>query len=404
MKMKRTARLALTSAAAVTLALSLAAGLTLVGAGASTRAGGGVDKYLVADTEFNYPGTTIGGAGSTFAAPLENAAQAIYTSRTQGAAINGYQAVGSGTGEADIIKNLVQWGGTDVPMAQSDINKDQPSGDSYTLSQFLQVPIGLGGVAIAYNLPSLGKKSNLVLTAAVLADIYQGKISYWNAYSIQVLNKKVKLPHTRIVVVARGDSSGTTYIFTNFLHAAVPSIWTTIPAKTALTLPPGGEAGSGNPGVASDIENTPNAIGYVEYSYLLLNPSLLRGVAAIVNKSGKAVLPSPAGVALAAAARPNVSATGFSIVNQWGAKVYPIAGYTWAVIWKSQTNQAQGTLTVKYLDWLSHSGGANHSEAGQDVAALQGYVPLPANIQQLARTTLLQATYNGKALLTTDGW
>jgi len=404
MKMKRTVRLALTSAAAVTLAFSLAAGLTLAGAGASTRAGGGIDRYLVADTEFNYAGTTIGGAGSTFAAPLENAAQAIYTSRTPNGAINGYQAVGSGTGESDVIKNLVNWGGTDVPLVQKDINKDEPSGDSYTVSEFLQVPIGLGGVAIAYNLPSLGHKSNLTMTAAVLADIYQGKIVYWNSGAIKALNPKVNLPHSRIVVVARGDSSGTTYIFTNYMRAAVPTIWTTLPAKTPLTLPAGGIAGSGNPGVASDIENTPNAIGYVEYSYLLLNPSLLKGVAAIVNKSGEAVVPSPQGVALAAAARTNVSATGFSIVNQWGAKVYPIAGYTWAVIWKAQTSQAEGTLTVKYLDWLSHSGVGNKTEAGQDVAALQGYVPLPVHIQQLARSTLLQATFGGKALLTTGGW
>lgn len=399
---KRTVRLALTSVAAVTLASSLAAGLTLVNAGASTRSS--IDRYLVADTEFGYSGTTIGGAGSTFQAPLENAAQAIYTSRTQGATINGYQAVGSGSGEADIIKGVVNWGGTDVPMQQSDINKDEPSGDSYTTADFLQVPIGLGGVAIAYTIPSLPKTTHLVLTASVLADIYEGKISYWNAYSIQVLNKKVRLPHVKIVVVARGDSSGTTFIFTNFLHAAAPSIWTTVPAKTPLTLPPGGIAGSGNAGVASDIENTPYAIGYVEYSYLLLNPSLLKGVAAIVNKSGDAVLPSPAGVALAAAARPNISATGFSIVNQWGAKTYPIAGYTWAVIWKNQTNAAEGALTVKYLDWLSHSGSSNGVEAGQDVAALQGYVPLPARIQQLARTTLLQATCNGHACLTTTEW
>ena len=128
-------------------------------------------------------------------------------------------------------------------------------------------------------------------------------------------------------------------------------------------------------------------------------------MAAIVNKSGKAVQPSIAGVAAAAAARPAVSATDFSIVWQWGSKTYPIAGYTWAVIWKkNQTSDAEGTLLVKYLDWLSHSGAINGTTAGQDVAALQGYVPLPANIQQLARTTLLQCVgSHGQALLTTDG-
>ncbi len=163
---------------------------------------------------------------------MENAAQALYQARNTNATINGYQAVGSGTGEADIIKKLVDWGGTDVPMAQSDINKDEPAGTDYTTADFLQIPIGLGGVAIPFNVPGLTVKK-LVLTASVLANIYLGKITQWNSGAIQALNPKVKLPKTRIIVVARGDSSGTTYIFTNFLHAAAPTVWTTGPAKTA---------------------------------------------------------------------------------------------------------------------------------------------------------------------------
>lgn len=157
--------------------------------------------------------------------------------------------------------------------------------------------------------------------------------------------------------------------------------------------------------MASDIENTPNSIGYVEYSYVLLNPSLLRGVAAIRNRAGNAVLPTQAGIALAAAARPHVSSTIFAIVFEGGKNTYPIAGYTWAVIFqKCQTNNNECTLLVKYLDWLSHSGSSNGAIAGQDVAALQGYVSLPQNIQNLARNTLLQARgTNGKVLLTTNG-
>ena len=399
MKMNRSVRLALSATAVVLSAISLAAVTAFPGAGATTRSH---DPYLAADTRLNNP-ATIGGAGSTFAAPLENAAQALYTSRNPNATINGYQAVGSGTGESDIIKKLVDWGGSDVPMAQADINKDQPSGSNYTLSDFLQIPIGLGGVAVPFNVPSL-KVKTLTMTASVLANIYLGRISEWNAYAIQVLNKKVKLPHTRIIVVARGDSSGTTYIFTNFLHAAAPNVWTTHAAKTPLALPTDGIAGNGNAGVASDIENTPNSIGYVEYSYLLLNPGLLKGVSAVVNKAGNAVLPSTAGIALAAASKPKISPTAFSIVYAPGKDTYPIAGYTWAIIWQKQTtNLSEATLLVKYLDWLSHSGSVNGSTAGQDVAALQGYVPLPVNVQQLARNTLLKATFNGKVLLTTNG-
>jgi phosphate transport system substrate-binding protein len=289
-------------------------------------------------------------------------------------------------------------------MLQRDILKNEPSGANYQLSDFLQIPIGLGGVAIPFNIPGL-KVKTLTLSAAVLANIYEGNISEWNSYAIQRLNKKVKLPHARIIVVARGDSSGTTYIFTNFLHAAAPSVWTTLASKTPLALPTDGIAGNGNAGVASDIENTPDSIGYVEYSYILLNPGLLKGVAAVVNKAGNAISPSTAGIALAAASKPDISSTAFSIVYAPGKSTYPIAGYTWAVIWKNQsTSLDEGTLLVKYLDWLSHSGAPDGTTAGQEVAALQGYVPLPANVQALARTTLLQARYDGKVLLTTNGW
>jgi phosphate transport system substrate-binding protein len=362
------------------------------------------DPYLAADTRLN-KAATIGGAGSTFAAPLQNAAQAFYQARNTNATINGYQAVGSGTGESDILKKVVDWGGSDVPMTQTDINSKETSGDKYTVSEFLQVPIGLGGVAIPYNVPGLSAKTTLTLTAAVLAQIYEGSVKYWDSPAIKGLNPNVKLPHIEIVVVARADSSGTTYIFTNFLRSAAPAVWTTPPSKTPLTLPAGGIAGSGNAGVAADIENTPNSIGYVEYSYVLLNTSLLKGVAAIVNRAGQALLPSTASIAAAAAAKPDVTATNFPIVWQPGKATYPIAGYTWAVIWKqNQTNDAEGTLLVKYLDWLSHSGAVNGTTGGQDVAALQGYVPLPANIQALARTTLLEVTGSkGQVLLTTNG-
>ena len=124
-----------------------------------------------------------------------------------------------------------------------------------------------------------------------------------------------------------------------------------------------------------------------------------------MNRSGKALVPSSAGIAAAAAAKPHISSTNFSIVWQKGATAYPIAGYTWAIVWRvNQTSDHEGTLLVKYLDWLSHSGAANGTTAGQDVAALQGYVPLPASIQTLARATLLAVTGSKhQVLLTTNG-
>jgi phosphate transport system substrate-binding protein len=365
------------------------------------------DPYVKADTQMT-TSASIAGGGSTFAAPLENAAQAYYGARNGNATLAGYQAVGSGAGEVGLLNGSFNYGGTDVPLAQTDINTDAP-GKGYTLASFEQVPVGLGGVAIAYNLPGFKSSVHLELNATIIAEIYKGTIKNWNDPAIVSLNKavlktaKLKLPAQPIKYVARADKSGTTYIFTNFLGTAAPTVWTTAPSKNPLTLGTGDVAGSGNPGVAAAIQGNAYSLGYVEYSYILLNPGLKNGVAAILNKSNKYVVPTPAGVAADAKAKPGISPATlalYSIVFQPGATAYPISGYTWAVVFKQQTSAATGTLLVKYLDWLSHTGNPG-SVAGQNLAAAQGYVALPSNIQKLARNTLLSVRGPGNTILLT---
>jgi phosphate transport system substrate-binding protein len=325
-----------------------------------------------------------------------NAAQPFYTARNGNATLNAYQSVGSGAGIADIVKGLVNFGASDVPMKQSDITAN---GSSTPISSFLQVPIDLGGIGISYNVKGL--KTGLVLNATVLANIYLGKITKWNNSAIKALNPKVVLPNKPIVVVARADKSGTTFIYTDFLHTAAPTVWTTAPSKSPLKLPTGGIAGTGNGGVANAVSSTPNSIGYIEYSYILLNGKLAGSVAKIKNASGVALAPTIAGIQADAAAKPAISSVNFSIVYQKGTKAYPISGYTWAIVVKKQTNDVTGTLLVKYLDWLTHTG-TTGAFAGQHIAAEQAYVALPANIQALARNTLLAVvgTHNQKLLTT----
>ena len=106
--------------------------------------------------------------------------------------------------------------------------------------------------------------------------------------------------------------------------------------------------------------------------------------AAIRNQAGNYVIPSAQTVAAAAAQKPAITPTDFSIVNQPGATSYPISGYSWGLVYTHQRNQARGQALVAMLDWLSH--------AGQAYAAANGYVPLPPQIQQLALTMLQQVT------------
>lgn len=326
------------------------------------------DPYLAADLK-GVTGT-LTGAGSTYDQPFFT--KAFFTlNKLTGVTVN-YASIGSGGGIAQFQANTVNFGASDVPMTPADISLAKGG-------QVLQVPVDLGGEAISYNLP--GIKTGLKLTPSVLANIFLGKVTTWNDPSIKKLNPKLNLPSQKITTVHRADGSGTTYIFTDYLSNISPA-WKAGPGTGKSIDWPNGVAQQGNEGVAGAIKQTPYSIGYVELAYALQNKFTY---AAIKNKAGKFVLPSKKTVAADAAKKPNINAVNFSIVNQKGATSYPISGYSWALVYQLQKNQTVGTTLVKVLDWLSHA-------PGQAIASSLDYVPLPANIQKLARNTLLQVT------------
>jgi len=134
---------------------------------------------------------------------------------------------------------------------------------------------------------------------------------------------------------------------------------------------------------------TPGAIGYVELAYALQNNFKF---CQMQNAAGTYVYPSLQTVAADAAQKPNVTAQDFSIVNEQGANSYPISGYSWGLVYATQSNASTAEALAKVLDWLTH--------AGQTDAQAIDYVPLPDNIQQLARQTIMQITVNGQPALT----
>jgi phosphate transport system substrate-binding protein len=406
----------------VTLSVSTAivalSAMVALPAGAATST---TDPSLASDTTLAGP-ASISGAGSTFDAPLINAAQAIYTARNVNATISSYQAVGSGTGQTDIANGLVNFGASDVPMTQANLSAmSHLTAAESSLSSYVQVPVALGGVAIGYHLPSITqnkvfKHFGVRLTGTILAKIYSGVITKWNDKAIcnvnpnlvivkknaahKIISKTCALPNHTITVVARSDGSGTTYAFTNYMNDVAPKLWPNV-SKSEIALPSNGVNEPGNAGVAAEVANNAYTIGYIEYSYLLLNHGI--AAAAIENAAGDFLQPSVTGVAAAAAQKPNVTSTDFDINNQAGATTYPISTYSWIIVRVDQqgvaTSQLQATLLVKFLDWLSHSSGVSGTLDGQDVAGEQAYVPLPTNIQALAHSELLKVTYGGKPIL-----
>jgi phosphate transport system substrate-binding protein len=315
---------------------------------------------------------TIAGAGSTFDAPFFSAAFAKYQQQHPGVTI-GYSAVGSSAGIAAFSAKQVDFGASDVPMTASE--QAAAKGGPVT-----QVPVALGGEGIAYNLPSLPAGARVHLTGPVLAAIYLGQITHWNDPAITALNPGLSLPAATINVVHRSDGSGTTYIFSDYLSTVSPAWAAKVGRGKSLTWP-AGEGAEGNGGVAVAVDRTTYSIGYIEQAYSM---GLTLPFAAIRNQAGTYITPSAQTVAAAAAQKPAITPSDFSIVNQPGASSYPISGYSWALVYTHQTSQAHGQALVAMLDWLTHQGQAS--------AAANGYVPLPSQIQQLAHTMLAQVT------------
>jgi len=316
------------------------------------------------------PGT-LTGAGSTYVAPFLALALARYHQQHPAVTVT-YSAVGSSAGIAAISARQVSFGASDVPMNASELAAAQ--GGPVT-----QVPDALGAEGIAYHL-SLPAGARLRLTGPVLARIFLGQVTRWNDPAITALNPGMALPGAPITVVHRSDGSGTTYIFSNYLSSVSPAWAAKVGTGKTLRWPVG-EGAEGNGGVTSTVNLTPWSIGYVEQAY---SQGLLLPFAEIRNQAGNYVLPTPQTIAAAAARKPGITPADFSIVNQPGPASYPVSGYSWALIYTHQPNQATGQALVTMLDWLTH--------AGQAYAPANLYVPLPPQVRQLASAALARVT------------
>ncbi len=300
-------------------------------------------------------GPMLNGAGSTFAYPFYTKWFYDYNKET-GVRIN-YQAIGSGGGIQQLFSRVVDFGASDKPLDEKTLNEHG----------LIQMPTAAGAVAIAYNIPGVG--NGLKFTPELIADIYLGKITNWSDPRIKAVNPDVKLPSLAIIPVHRSDGSGTTAIFTAYL-SDVNKEWAKNIGHDLSVNWPVGIGGKGNPGVAGFIMKARGSVGYVEFAYVLQNKITYGPVE---NKSGRFILPSLDSAKDAAAAL-NKIPPDFNVmfVNQPGADSYPIAGFTYLIIYKNQTNPVKGEELVKFLHWAYSK--------GQTMLAPLGYVSIPNNV------------------------
>ncbi len=323
-------------------------------------------------------GLKLTGAGATFPYPLYSKWFDVYEKQT-GVKID-YQSIGSGGGIQQITVQTVDFGATDAPMTDDQLKAAK--------SEILHIPTVLGAVVIIYNLQGVDK--GLKLTPEAAAGIYLGEVTKWNDPKITADNPDLKLPDTAIVVVQRSDGSGTSNIFTDYL-SNVSATWRDKVGKGTSVKWPVGLGAKGNEGVAGQVKQTPGSIGYVELAYAVQNKL---SYATLKNKAGKFVEATLDSTTAAAA---GASATmpddlRVSIVNAAGDASYPIAGYTYLLVYKDQTDQAKGKAIADFVWWGIHD--------GEGYAKDLLYAPLPKEVVGKAEAKVKALNYQGKAFIT----
>ena len=303
----------------------------------------------------------VNGAGATFPYPIYSKWFSEYAKQNNSVNFN-YQSIGSGGGVRQIQAGTVDFGATDAPMTDDEMQR--------AAGKVLHIPSVMGGVVPVYNLPGSPK---LKFTQAALAGIFLGRIKNWNDAALAKENPDVSLPDAPIVVVHRSDGSGTTFVFTDFL-SKISMEWKARVGTGKSVNWPVGLGGKGNEGVAGLVKQTPNSIGYVELGYAT-NNKLPFGRAQ--NHDGNFVECSAQTVTNAAAGSLAKMPKDFrvSIVNAPGAGSYPISTFTWLLVYQSQADPAKGEAVVNFLKWMLSE--------GQKYAEPLGYAPLPAEMIQL---------------------
>ena len=314
------------------------------------------------------------GAGASFPAPLYSKWASDYNKAT-GVKIN-YQSVGSGAGLRQIEAKTVDFGASDAPLKDEDLNK----------KGLVQFPTVIGGVVPVVNIKGIAP-GQIKLSGQVLGDIYLGKVSNWSDPAIKALNPGVALPDASIAPVRRADGSGTSFIFTNYLSKVNAEWKSKVGEGTAVNWPTGA-GGKGNEGVAAFVGRLPNSIGYVEYAYVKQNKMTY---VQMQNAEGQFVSPDDPAFKAAAAGADGAKSFYQILTNQPGKESWPITGATFILMQKSQEKPVQAATSLKFFEWAYKTGDKTASDLD--------YVPMPDSVKEtiLKSWTAIQDT-SGKAI------
>ena len=335
----------------------------------------------ISDLEFN-----LTGAGATFPFPLIDLWRVEYNKIHDNVNLN-YQSIGSGGGIKQHIEQTVNFAASDKPMSEAE--RELAPGT-------LHIPESIGGVVLVYNLPEVPEKG-MKLTADIVAGIFLGEITRWNDPAIKAENPGLNLPDKEIVTAHRSDGSGTTFIFTDYLSTVSPK-WDAQVGKGKSVPWPSGLAAAGNEGVAGIVKSTEYSIGYIELAYAFQTGMSFAFIenadkTAFIEPTLDSISAASSGVADGLPAAKD-SWVGVSLVNAPGPDSYPLASFTYLLVYDDlkpvTDNKEQAKAVIHLIYWMITD--------GQQYAPSLLYVPLADKVVELGKQGLSQVTYDGEIL------
>lgn len=271
-----------------------------------------------------------------------------------------YEPVGSGKGTRQTLAGLVDFGASDSPVSDAQLD--------HARVKIVQLPVTLGAVVPAYNLP--GIDGEVRFTGTALAGIFLGKIRKWNDRELAQANPRLRLPSHDIDLLYRLDDSGTTYVWTDYLSKVNPE-WNQRLGRGNHVSFPVGLAVNFNEGVVEQIKERPYSLGYLQLTYAVENQVPFGRVQ---NSAGVFVRAESASITAASATTATDMRNDFraSITNAADADAYPISSFTWMLIPEKITDGPKKREILGFLRWILTD--------GQTMATPLHYAPLPGDV------------------------
>nr|WP_294691878.1 phosphate ABC transporter substrate-binding protein PstS [uncultured Friedmanniella sp.] len=295
---------------------------------------------------------------------------AAYNAECGGGATIEYNPTGSGAGIKSFYNGLVDFAGSDSALKTKEkdgVIESAKAEERCGGNPAWNLPMVVGPIAFAYNVEGV---DNLVVSAEVLAEIFNGTITTWNDPKIAALNEGAELPDAKITVFFRSDESGTTENATKYLSEAGNGAWKDEPAKAWTGA---GEGKNKSSGVAEGVTSTANSISYMEWSYAKDNDLQ---IAQLVSGSGPVELTGEAVGKALAEATPTGKGNDLGLELKYADTAegaYPALLVTYEIVC-SKGLEADKTAILK--DFLGYFA----SEKTQQGLEELGYAPVPAEL------------------------